>query len=193
MEYEVLCQLAKAGDWEARAQLVEENLTLVLQVANGLWHSQTKIYKSLGLAVDDFMQEGAIGLLRAIEHFDVEKSVTFRTYAAKAIRNSILDAIEKQKALLVVEDVEYTNDQYQTERVWAKSPEQIVLEEARREDVRKAVEKISPREQVYLTYRFGLDGDEEKSIQEAAEHFHLGVGRAKKLEKQALQSVGKWL
>ncbi|MBI3184869.1 MAG: sigma-70 family RNA polymerase sigma factor [Myxococcales bacterium] len=76
-EYE-LSRRARSGDEEARRTLAECNLAFVVAVA--------KKYASRGARLDDLVQEGNVGLMKAIEHFDPKKNVRFATYAVWWIR-----------------------------------------------------------------------------------------------------------
>jgi RNA polymerase primary sigma factor len=70
---------------EATEKLVQANLRLVISIANG--------FKSLGLPLLDLIQEGNMGLMRAIEHFDPNKGYRLSTYATYWIRQGMSRAI----------------------------------------------------------------------------------------------------
>ena len=68
-----LIQRAQQGDEEAQTRLIESNLRLVISVA--------RRYVRPGLPLEDLVQEGAIGLIKAIRNFDVNRGLRFSTYA----------------------------------------------------------------------------------------------------------------
>src|SRR3954465_11983635 len=82
-------QLAKRieqGDRLARKEMIESNLGLVRGAA--------RTFHSTALSIDDLVQEGTVGLMRAVERFDHRRDVRFSTYAAWWIRRAIMDAID---------------------------------------------------------------------------------------------------
>ena len=75
----------KKGDDEAKKKLIESNLRLVISIAKRFFWSR--------LSFSDLIQEGNIGLIKAIEKFDPEKEFKFSTYATRRIKQSITKAI----------------------------------------------------------------------------------------------------
>jgi len=80
-----LSKRAKAGDAKARTRLVEKNLRLVVSVA--------KRYRGYGVPFEDLIQEGNIGLMKAVEKFDPERGWRFATYATWWVRQAIGRAV----------------------------------------------------------------------------------------------------
>src|SRR5437762_7897120 len=73
------------GDAEARDQMVRANLRLVVNIARG--------YTGKGLGLQDLIEEGNLGLLRAVEGFDPSMNTRFSTYASYWIKQSIKRAL----------------------------------------------------------------------------------------------------
>lgn len=81
-------RLALQGDETARQRMIESNLRLVVKIA--------RRYLNRGLALADLIEEGNLGLIRAVEKFDPEKGFRFSTYATWWIRQNIERALMSQ-------------------------------------------------------------------------------------------------
>jgi len=81
-------RLVQKGDMAARARMIESNLRLVVKISRRYLHR--------GLALLDLIEEGNLGLIRAVEKFDPERGFRFSTYATWWIRQTIERAIMNQ-------------------------------------------------------------------------------------------------
>jgi RNA polymerase primary sigma factor len=112
-EEEILTRRAVAGDREAKEQLIRGNLRFVVAVA--------KRYRTKDIPLLDLINEGNIGLLKAVEHFDVNKGYHFISYAAWWVRQAILKALSEKSRMIRLP--------------WNRANELVHIERKRREQL----------------------------------------------------------
>ena len=211
MTNERLCVLAQKGDESARELLVEKNMGFIIQTADLIYRSSSLEGSDLNIDVDDLVQEGSIGLLRAVDGFDPARKLRFLTYAAPFIRNAMTDLVRDafsryeqrmvdsenglglQKVRLdeVLPGEERLLRMEAVADITAKSPEQVYEERETLRELYEGLGQISEREQTYLLYRHGFTDDIGHTLIGTAIHFHLSENRAKKLEGEAMDNL--WL
>jgi len=167
-EEALLARRCREGDAVARERLITANLRFVVSVA--------RRYRGLGLPIEDLVNEGNLGLLRAAERFDEERGVRFVTYAVWWIRQSIVGALRRANGVaggaapppvpdgarartLSLEGRSERGratlrDRLVDERV--EPPEVLLHRRARRRAVEAALATLPEREEAVLRLYFGV-------------------------------------
>ena len=200
-----LAQKIKSGDSRALNKLVEANLRFVVKIASQ--------YKGRGLALDDLVSEGNMGLMKAAARFDATKGVRFVNYAVVHVRQAIEKAIEQQTGLYKVpKDVkdELTARQ-QSLPLSVDAPlghranlsllsvlvnkdapqaDERVHSEAIEEAIEFALGSLDKRESRVVNAYFGI-GQEHETMAEIAEDMDLKRERVRQIRDKAIRKLRK--
>jgi RNA polymerase primary sigma factor len=235
-----LADRIKNGDKEAREQMIKANLRLVVKIA--------KDYENYGLPLLDLINEGNIGLMKAVERFDPKHGAKLSTYAAWWIKQSIKRALANQTKTIrlpvhvvdklfhmrhaagKLEDLlgrEPTDQelgeelgitekriaQYRAASVRpasldaplgddssnkigdvladtrAHTPYEDLEEKTNNKLVEEILQTLDQRESTILRFRFGLDGEGEKTLEEVGEKFGVTRERIRQIQNIALHKL----
>lgn len=176
VDNEKLCALAQNGNMDALNSLVENNLRFIKMTAHEIWSAQIEVNRALGVTFDDLVQEGCLGLMGCVEKFNPDGGNKFLTYAAPAIRNSMIDYIRSQSTSFeakhmgeIVSLDEVTKFENRDRHAFVPdsnmtNPAQIYIAKETHEELHAALDAISNREREYLLYRFGFEDNIEHMV-----------------------------
>ncbi len=235
-----LARSISGGDLEARDQMVRANLRLVVNIARN--------YTGKGLHLQDLIEEGNLGLLRAVEGFDPSMNTRFSTYASYWIKQSIKRALvntaktiripaymvellakwrratnqlqdelgrpptseetakflnlPRKKLSIIKKAIRVYNSAPQSEQSdsgWsidemlmdgrAKTPDNEMVESDDLKQVLYLLDKLDNREATVLRMRFGLNGEDPKTLKEIGESLSLTRERVRQIESEALAKL----
>lgn len=180
----------KAGDESARTALIEHNLRLVSHIV--------KKYSNAGEA-DDFISVGTIGLIKAINSFDIDKGNQLSTYASRCIENEILMLIRATKKHKDVSSLDERlgfdkdgNDIILSEVLEDKETD--VIEQTENNILMQKLVEISkreltPREYEIVALRYGLGNKASLTQQEVADKLNISRSYVSRIEKHALEVI----
>ena len=192
-EEEEYLRKMKLGDLKAREKLIEHNMRLVAHIARKYTVSTTS------WETDDLISVGAIGLIKGIDTFDLDKKAKLSTYLARCIENEILmlmraDKKTKQDVSLqepIGEDKEGNVLSWDDILVWEEeSALDRVSQAADRRELLKAVEEeLSAKEKNVIKRRYGLEGKKEETQRQVAKSMGISRSYVSRIEKRALQKL----
>ncbi len=189
-EEKQLFQKMRKGDKGARTKLIEHNLRLVAHIVRKYYTS----YRS----PDELISIGSLGLIKAIDSFNVENGARFATYAAKCIQNEILMFFRSQKKLACEVSINETID-IDREGNPLTYIDIISCEDTIADDLdvklhtqyayRLIRDVLDEREQQILIMRYGLTGKKPLAQREVAKILRISRSYVSRIEKKALQKL----
>ncbi|MBQ4059156.1 MAG: RNA polymerase sporulation sigma factor SigK [Lachnospiraceae bacterium] len=184
---------SKNGDLEARNILVEYNLRLVAHIV--------KKYNNFERDTDDLISIGTIGLIKAINTYDIEKGNRLVTYASRCIENELLMMLRQErkfsKEFSLYEPIgtdKEGNEINLLDIVENKENDiagHIVLEDDIKHLYHSMQTTLEPRELQVLSLRYGLFGKQPFTQREIAQKLKISRSYVSRIEKKALQKLRK--
>lgn len=190
-ELELLKKLPD-GDNAAKAVLIERNLRLVVYIA--------RKFENTGINIEDLISIGTIGLIKAINTFNLEKKIKLATYASRCIENEILMYLRKNNKLksevsfdeplnidwdgneLLLSDILGTDEDIIEKDIEATVDKKLL---------KSALTQLNGREKQIMELRFGLIGNEEKTQKDVADMLGISQSYISRLEKKIIRRLQK--
>ena len=179
-----------AGDLDARNVLIERNLRLVVFIA--------RKFENTGIALEDLISIGTIGLIKAVNTFDPAKKIKLATYASRCIENEVLMFLRRNSRTKLEVSLDeplktdWDGNELLLSDVLGTEPDIVyrsMEENAERQMLFAALGRLSPREQKIMTLRFGLGGRREMTQKEVADQLGISQSYISRLEKRILSRL----
>lgn len=182
-----LLELKEQGDVRATERLIEHNLRLVAYIA--------RKFENSGLEYEDLISTGAIGLIKAVKTFKIDKNIRLATYASRCIENEILMQIRKTSKIkndlsldkplcedfdgnqLVLADIIPSEDDIISTTIDEPGDKQIIGQ---------LISHLNSREREIMILRYGLMGQQELTQREVANKLGISQSYISRLEKKIL-------
>ena len=187
--------LKNENNKEAKEVLVERNMRLVAHIS--------KKYNNSSEELDDLISIGTIGLIKAIDTFNVDKGIRLATYASKCIENEILMNIrsnKKNKMQVSLQDpigVDKEGNAISLIDILGTDVDYIVDKVELKMKISKLYEKIeqilTERENEIIKLRYGLTPNGYKTQREIAQKLNISRSYVSRIEKKALKKLKKEL
>lgn len=180
------------GNLQVKNDLIEHNLRLVVYIA--------RKFDNTGVDIDDLISVGSVGLIKAVNTFNLDKNIKLATYASRCIENEILmylRKISKIKGEISLDEplnVDYEGNELLLSDVLGTDPEivyKMTEEDEERKTLRRALERLNARERQIMYLRFGLSGDEELTQKEVADLLGISQSYISRLEKKIVDRLRK--
>ena len=184
---EAAIKASEAGDESAKQLLIEHNLRLVVYIS--------RRFENTGINLEDLSSIGTIGLIKAVNTFNSEKSIKLATYASRCIENEILMYLRKsvnQRTELSFDEplnTDWDGNELLLSDVLGTDDDEVCrpLEEAAdRQMLKTASAALKERDREIIVMRFGLYGKRECTQKELADIMGISQSYISRLEKRII-------
>lgn len=165
-----LAERISRGDEHARTQMIDAYLKLVVEIGED--------YLNSGLLYSDIIQEGNIGLMRAVSKYDYKKGIRFRTYAIYWIRRTI------EKAIMNQEKIKHNQDDIIADNTII-SPSQMTEDINMLDAIDNWLMLLRDKEREVMCLKFGLEGQKPVTLEEIENRLGLTRERITQIESSA--------
>jgi RNA polymerase sporulation-specific sigma factor len=178
------------GDGEARNILVERNLRLVAHIV--------KKFENTGEETDDLISIGTIGLIKAINTFDVTQKTRLATYAARCIENEILmhlRSTKKSRSDVLLYDAigaDREGNEITLIDILGTDPDEVLERvelSVEQERLKEMLTGLGPREKKVLELRYGLGDGIRKTQREISRKLGISRSYVSRIEKRAITKL----
>jgi len=180
----------QAGDKEARDVLVERNLRLVAHIV--------KKFDNTGEETDDLISIGTIGLIKAINTFDVRQKTRLATYAARCIENEILMHLRStkkgRKDVMLYDAIgaDKEGNEITLIDILGTDPDEVLEQvewSVEQEKLRVMLMRLGAREKKVLELRYGLGDGIRKTQREISRKLGISRSYVSRIEKRAITKL----
>lgn len=188
-EYRLVEEM-KNGSEEARNQLIERNLRLVVYTASK--------FDNTNVCMEDLISIGTIGLIKAVGSFNNDKNIKMATFASRCIENEILMYLRKTSKLKreVSLDEPINTDSEGNELCIADTlsgdPEEVSKDMDKKDEKSNLIQvlnSLSKKEKEIMCMRYGLYGKSEMTQKQVADYFDISQSYISRIEKKILDKM----
>ena len=184
--------LGRLEDEDARQELIEHNLRLVVYIA--------RRFENTGIGIEDLISIGTIGLIKAVGTYRADKNIKLATYASRCIENEILMYLRKnanRRGEVSFDEplnTDWDGNELLLSDVLGTDADVVmrpIEEDVERDLLAAAISVLSPREKQIITLRFGLGGGKEQTQKEVADQLGISQSYISRLEKRIINRLKK--
>jgi RNA polymerase sporulation-specific sigma factor len=191
-EERILLEQLALNNEDAKTILIERNLRLVVYIA--------KKFENAGVNVEDLISIGAIGLIKAVNTFNLDKNIKLATYASRCIENEILMYLRRSsrtKSEVSFDEplnIDWDGNELLLSDILGTENDIVynhIEEEVNRNLLVYALKKLSTREKQIMEMRFGLVSGREMTQKEVADKMGISQSYISRLEKKIIGRLRK--